>query len=212
MASYTGGPEVSVLEFDADWNLVGQFPFTGVCSPGDGIAYNPVSGTLLISDICGNDNDPSGSRIFEVTMQGVPVRSFSALPCGDVAGIVFNLPTQTYLAVCWGQSTLQEFSMNGEPLRSWDLGAYGVRLPVGIAAGEGKVFIAAAVDYPCPCGGLIYTFEILPLTTLYLHADASSNPPTLTLDETAPTSSTGKWSDSAAIRYAGGNVWKQVGT
>ena len=162
MASYTDKAEVSVLEFDAGWSLVGHFLFMGACDPGpgDGIAYNPVSETLLISDMRYGDCAP-GSQIFEVTMQGEPVGSFSAWPCEDVAGIAFNPPTQTYLAVCFGQNTLQEFSMDGEPLRSWDLGAYGVSQPVGIAAGEGKVFIADEIGWPIS-GGLIYTFESPP--------------------------------------------------
>jgi hypothetical protein len=48
---------------------------------------------------------------------------------------------------------------------------------------------------------------------LYLHGiGATANPAVLTLDEVAPTASTPKYSDSASIKFAGGNAWKTVGT
>ena len=50
-------------------------------------------------------------------------------------------------------------------------------------------------------------------STLYLHATGpNANPTTLTLDGTAPTSSTAKYRDSAALKFAGGNAWKEIGT
>ena len=47
----------------------------------------------------------------------------------------------------------------------------------------------------------------------YLHGSgATANPPTLTLDSTAPTGTTAKYKDSSGIAFSGGNPWKVVGT
>ena len=47
----------------------------------------------------------------------------------------------------------------------------------------------------------------------YLHgAGATANPPTLFLDDIAPTGTTAKYKDSASIKFSGGNPWKDVGT
>ena len=49
--------------------------------------------------------------------------------------------------------------------------------------------------------------------TLYLHGSGgTANPPTLTLDEVAPTGTTPKYKDSPSVNFAGGNIWKKVGT
>ena len=51
------------------------------------------------------------------------------------------------------------------------------------------------------------------VSTVYLHgAGGTANPPSLTLDGLAPTSSTDKYSDSGGVQFAGGNVWQAVGT
>lgn len=48
--------------------------------------------------------------------------------------------------------------------------------------------------------------------TFYLHGTGpANNPPTLFLDNTAPTSGTEKYRDSAGINFSGGNLWKQTG-
>ena len=41
---------------------------------------------------------------------------------------------------------------------------------------------------------------------------AIANPPTLTLDDTAPSDTTAKFKDSTSISYSGGNPWKEIGT
>ena len=49
--------------------------------------------------------------------------------------------------------------------------------------------------------------------TLYLHGTGpAANPPLLTLDTSAPSSTSAKYRDSAAIKFAGGNAWKDIGT
>jgi RHS repeat-associated protein len=48
---------------------------------------------------------------------------------------------------------------------------------------------------------------------LYLHGSGgTANPPTLFLDQTAPTSATTKYKDSTSVNFSGGNPWKEVGT
>ena len=50
-------------------------------------------------------------------------------------------------------------------------------------------------------------------STVYLHGSgATANPPTLTLNTTAPTGSTEKYTDSASVQFSGGNPWKTIGT
>ena len=49
--------------------------------------------------------------------------------------------------------------------------------------------------------------------TVYLHGTgATANPALLTLDGIQPTSTTAKYRDSAAVKFAGANAWKDVGT
>ncbi|MGH9754252.1 MAG: lamin tail domain-containing protein [Blastocatellia bacterium] len=48
--------------------------------------------------------------------------------------------------------------------------------------------------------------------SFFLHGEGSANnPPTLFLDQTAPTATTAKFKDSAAIKFRGGNSWKEIG-
>jgi len=53
----------------------------------------------------------------------------------------------------------------------------------------------------------------LPATfSFYLHgAGSTNNPPILFLDQTAPTVTTAKFRDSAALNFSGGNLWKEIG-
>jgi hypothetical protein len=49
--------------------------------------------------------------------------------------------------------------------------------------------------------------------TLYLHGvGGTANPPILSIGTDAATGSTPKYKDSPAVKFAGGNAWKQVGT
>jgi Beta-propeller repeat len=49
-------------------------------------------------------------------------------------------------------------------------------------------------------------------TLAFLHGSgANANPAVLFLDSVAPTSSTAKYRDSAAIKFSGGNPWKLIG-
>jgi YVTN family beta-propeller protein len=50
-------------------------------------------------------------------------------------------------------------------------------------------------------------------TLVFLHGSGpNANPAVLFLDRVAPTSSTAKYRDSAAIKFSGGNPWKTIGT
>lgn len=52
-----------------------------------------------------------------------------------------------------------------------------------------------------------------PPINFYLHGTGpSDNPPTLFLDNIAPTATSAKFKDSASINFNGGNPWKEVGT
>jgi uncharacterized delta-60 repeat protein len=47
----------------------------------------------------------------------------------------------------------------------------------------------------------------------YLHGTGpNSNPQTIFLDNTAPTATSAKFKDSAAVNFSGGNPWKEIGT
>lgn len=47
----------------------------------------------------------------------------------------------------------------------------------------------------------------------FLHGSTgTANPPTLFLDGSAPTAGTTKYKDSVAVKFSGGNPWKEVGT
>jgi len=49
-------------------------------------------------------------------------------------------------------------------------------------------------------------------TDFFLHGvGPNNNPPTLSLDTTAPTASTAKFRDSASVNFSGGNLWKEIG-
>jgi hypothetical protein len=49
-------------------------------------------------------------------------------------------------------------------------------------------------------------------TDLFLHGiGPDNNPPTLVLDQAAPTAGTAKFRDSASVNFSGGNPWKEIG-
>jgi len=62
--------------------------------------------------------------------------------------------------------------------------------------------------------GLSILLTALPLHAgFYLHGTGpNANPPTLFLDNTAPTASTAKYRDSTGVNFSGGNLWKEIGT
>jgi hypothetical protein len=50
-------------------------------------------------------------------------------------------------------------------------------------------------------------------TDFFLHGSGgTANPPTLFLDNIAPTGTTAKYKDSTAVNFSGGNPWKEIGT
>lgn len=65
-----------------------------------------------------------------------------------------------------------------------------------------------------PKGGTPKTTAIIQSASpLYLHgAGSSDNPPTIFLNNTAPTGSTAKFKDSSSINFNGGNPWKEIGS
>jgi DNA-binding beta-propeller fold protein YncE len=145
MVEFNGLPNVTVYEFDASLAVVNSFPLNGSASPGDGIAFNHLTQHLLIAD--GGSNE-----LIEVTTSGDLVR---VIPTVHAAGLAFNQATGTYFGVSGG---LFELSADGELLRTFDLTVFGVKNAVGIAYGQGKLFIADEGDPP-NSGGAIYIFK-----------------------------------------------------
>jgi hypothetical protein len=149
MAEFNGSPAVRIFQFDRDFAPVNEFTVSGVASPGDGLAFNHITRTLMLAD-------PGLSHLIEVTTSGELLRTIPT-PGGAVAGLTFNLPTGTYFGVNSG-GTMTEFSVDGVVLRQFDLTAYGVKNSVGIASGQGKLFIADEDDPP-NTGGTIHVFK-----------------------------------------------------
>lgn len=143
-----GDGQASVVEFDEAWNVIGGFEVAGV-APGDGIAWNHRTQTLVILD-----RDAGPPVLIEVTPEGDVLRT---LPVPCMAGVTFNIPSGTYFGVCT-DGTLLEIDTTGTVLRSFNLGEYGVSQPVGIGSGQGKLFIADEIDVP-NSGGVIYIFK-----------------------------------------------------
>ena len=55
--------------------------------------------------------------------------------------------------------------------------------------------------------------EPLAITDFYLHGTGpNNNPPTLFVNPTPPTTTTEKFRDSMAVKFSGGNPWKEIGT
>ena len=64
-------------------------------------------------------------------------------------------------------------------------------------------------------GGTVYrlTTAATVLADFFLHGSGpTANPSTLFLNGTAPTATTARSKDSAAIKFSGGNSWKEIGT
>jgi len=151
LATFSASPNVQVFEFDSELNLVDTFDFQGPAWPGDGLAFNHHTKNLAVIDFVTGD-------VVEVTTSGDIVRSIST-PMSYPAGITYNRPTKTYFAVEVSARTLVELSpTTGEVIRVFDLSPYGVKQPVGIASGQGKLFIADELD-ELNSGGMIWAFK-----------------------------------------------------
>lgn len=146
MATFNGLPTVKVFEFDRDFTLVGSFTVTGSVAPGDGIAFNHLTRNLVVVD--GGSNE-----LIEVTTSGDFVRTIP-IPFAHVVGLTFNAATGTYFGVDLG-GLLRELSPDGEQLRTFDLTSFGVKNPVGVGAGQGRLFIADEGD-PSNSAGVVH--------------------------------------------------------
>jgi len=59
----------------------------------------------------------------------------------------------------------------------------------------------------------IFLITLPARASFYLHGTGpNANPPTLFLDNNAPTASTAKYRDSSGVNFSGGNLWKEIGT
>lgn len=148
LAEFNSTPTVRVQEFDSELHFVADFVLVGSVWPGDSMAYNRFRQSLVIGD------DGSG-ELSEVTTDGQFLRRFS-VPA--TTGVTFNPITGTFFGVNWGNLFLYEFTMTGTLVRTFDLASFGLKHPVGVAFGGGKLFVADEGD-PSNTEGLIYIFR-----------------------------------------------------
>ncbi len=95
---------------------------------------------------------------------------------------------------------------NGQLVWQFDTGA-SIFSSVGLAA-DGTLFAANSA-------GAVFALrdDSIRGTTLYLHGiGANANPAVLTLDESAPSSSTAKYKDSGPVNFNNGNPFSVIGT
>ena len=84
----------------------------------------------------------------------------------------------------------------------------GMELFYGLAVSDNGSIVAYANTGTVLLGGSSVT-----VSDFFLHGTgATANPSTLFLDGTTPTATTAKSKDSAAIKFSGGNSWKEIGT
>jgi hypothetical protein len=149
LPEFTGTPDIRIWELDRNIDVLRELNATGTTYPGDGIAYDPIDKTLMVVDL-------GGPNIFQINLDGIPIGTPIATSC-ELAGLTHNTATRTFFGVCWSSHKLLEIDSNGVELRSVDLARYGIEQPVGIAAGQGKLFIADEGD--CNNQGVVYVFR-----------------------------------------------------
>ena len=116
-----------------------------------------------------------------------------------------------------GQAIIAAYSCS-DPLSGIDTCSGTV--PSGSAIDTGsagsKSFTVVATDVAGNVTTRTVTYSVQPSggghVPLYLHGvGGPANPATMTLNGSAPVGQTAAFSDSDAVKYAGGNVWKQIG-
>ncbi len=132
LVRYTSLPETQVYEYDGNFNLLNQFSMVGTVHPGDAVAYDSKAKTLMISD-CGD----SYCTYFELTTIGEQLNIFQGI---NSTGLTFNDKTGTYFGV--DGIRMVEFSTSGIAIHIYDLTQFGIYGAVGIAYGNGELFIA----------------------------------------------------------------------
>ena len=134
---------------------------------------------------------------FNIFERSVPIDSDTDniifLQLDDVTGTALtssDLTTEPPILTAWESKELGIFSRNFRFNREFFIGAH--------------VTSVSRLLNNCP-----------PPVQLVFHlrgTGATGNPLTLSLDDNGPTSTTAKYKDSAAVKFAGGNLWKEVGT
>ncbi len=152
------------------------------------------------------------------TVKGAPIPVDQVVLAGnDLVNPNLNLlvdtlpPDQRYSFVFLGNAqTLDHVLVDGEMLQRSTRFAYArnnADFPDSFGSDATRSERVSDHDMP------VAYFDFPPVNlTFYLHGTGpDNNPPTLFLDQTAPTAATAKFRDSAAINFNGGNPWKNVG-
>lgn len=156
-----GGGNLDITELDRGYTPV------RVCStdisaspstvPCDGIAFDHHRGTFLVSDTDAN-------LLLEIDCAGGPVgslRRWVSLDFPAPAGAVYDKASRSFLGVLHGPAELVRFDADGVLLQRIDLKPFGVQQPVGVAVGQGKVFVADELKGDLnDTTGFIYVFKL----------------------------------------------------
>jgi len=151
LVEWNATTNVNVYEFDSNFNYVRYFPLIDTTPPGDSIAYNPFTNTLIVGH--GGWVD-----FLEVSLDGEFIQRFQ--PTSHTDGLTFCSITGTYFGVHHMSLTLNEYTMNGTLVRTFDLSAFGVKNPVGIASARDLLFVADEGPEPTVQLGVIYIFRV----------------------------------------------------
>lgn len=104
-----------VLQFDLDWNYIGEL-FT-MTQRGSGISYDQNSNTMWVT---GGSGAPNGG-VQQYAMDGTLLSSF-ALQQSLSYGLAFDAADNTVWASEWGTNDLYQYSTSGTLLQVFDAG------------------------------------------------------------------------------------------
>ena len=173
-------------------------------------ALTPVPG----SPFAAGDNstsvavDPTGKFAYVASHQNNNVSAYSI----GANGALTPVPGSPFLAGDGSISVAVDptgkfayvANLRDDNVSAYSIGANGALTPVPgspFLAGDGSVFVRITPLVP------------LAITDFYLHGTGpNNNPPTLFVNPTPPTTTTEKFRDSMAVKFSGGNPWKEIGT
>jgi uncharacterized repeat protein (TIGR03803 family) len=209
----TGGAFTLLYSFDCTTTSSCQ-PLAGVIQASDGNLYGTTQGGGTFG----------GGTVFKITTGGAftPLQSFdcSTDGCQLAAGLIQasdgNLYGTTQLGGAFGVGTAYKITTGGAftSLHSFDCSTDGCQPFAGlIQASDGNLYGTTPIGR-AKGGGVVYRLITMAavLSDFFLHGTGpTTNPSTLFLDGNTPTGTTAKSKDSAAIKFSGGNPWKEIG-